>query len=54
MVEEARRAYPGSKFDEEFRYKKNGVCYVKTKASEIAKHYQRLLGITDDVDSDMD
>ncbi|KJA28489.1 hypothetical protein HYPSUDRAFT_155771 [Hypholoma sublateritium FD-334 SS-4] len=54
LVEEAHKAYPGSKFADEFKYKKNGICYVKTKASEIAKHYRRLLGISDDVDSDME
>lgn len=54
LVEEAHKAYPGSKFADEFRYKKHGVWHVKTKPSQVAKHYRRLLGISDDVDSDID
>jgi hypothetical protein len=35
----------GTAFNTVFLYVKNGQCHVKTKASDVAKHYVLLKGI---------
>jgi hypothetical protein len=49
-AERARAEY-GADFLSFFSYKKNGVSYIKTKPSDIAKTYRLLKGISG-VDSD--
>ena len=50
MASRAKQEY-GDEFSKVFCYKKNGACFVKVKACDIAKQYQRLKNITD---NDMD
>ena len=50
MASRAKREY-GDEFSKVFCYKKNGACFVKVKACDIAKQYWRLKNITD---NDMD
>ena len=50
MVSHAKQEY-SDEFSKVFCYKKNGACFVKVKACDIAKQYQRLKNITDE---DMD
>ena len=50
MASRAKWEY-GDEFSKVFCYKKNGACFVKVKACDIAKQYQRLKNITD---NDMD
>lgn len=50
LASRAKQEY-GDKFSNIFCYKKNGACFVKTKACDIAKQYRRLKNITDDMDT---
>ncbi|KAF8815090.1 hypothetical protein BYT27DRAFT_7249457 [Phlegmacium glaucopus] len=51
MAKHAKQEY-GDEFSKVFCYKKNRACFVKTKACDIAKQYQRLKNITDDMDAE--
>jgi hypothetical protein len=51
MASRAKREY-GDEFSKVFCYKKNGACFVKVKACDIAKQYRRLKNIADDMDID--
>ena len=53
MASRAKEEY-GDDFSKVFCYKKNGLCFVKVKACDIAKQYRRLKNITnsDDVDTE--
>jgi len=46
LYQKARDEF-GSSFDDTFSYMKNGQCFVKTKASDVAKQYLKLKGIND-------
>lgn len=46
MASRAKQEY-GDDFSKVFCYKKNGLCFVKVKACDIAKQYRRLKNITD-------
>jgi hypothetical protein len=52
MASRAKQEY-GDEFAKVFCYKKNGACFVKVKACDIAKQYRRLKNIADD-NHDMD
>ena len=47
MASRAKQEY-GDEFSNIFSYKKNGTCFVKVKACDIAKQYRMLKNITDD------
>jgi hypothetical protein len=47
----AKQEY-GDEFPKVFYYKKNGAYFVKVKACDIAKQYQWLKNITDDMDTE--
>jgi hypothetical protein len=49
LASRAKQVY-GDDFSKVFCYKKNGECFVKVKACDIAKQYRRLKSITDDMD----
>jgi hypothetical protein len=53
IASRAKQEY-GDEFSKVFCYKKNGACFVKVKASDIAKQYRMLKNITDDSADDMD
>jgi len=46
MAKQAKEEF-GSRFDEIFVYRKNGVNHVKTKAADIAKQYRVIKGHMD-------
>jgi hypothetical protein len=51
MASRAKQEY-GDDFSKVFCYKKNGACFVKVKACDIAKQYRKLKNITDDMDTE--
>jgi len=51
MASRAKQEY-GDEFSKVFCYKKNGACFVKVKACDIAKQYRKLKNITDDMDTE--
>ena len=51
MASRAKREY-GDEFSKVFCYKKNGACFVKVKACDIAKQYRKLKNNADDMDTE--